>query len=482
MSPATRVRFGWCGVVLAGVAFLGGTLPRALAQPVQEGGTAPISQPTSRPVDPQVEQKARQIIDQALAKYRSLRSYADTFSGRYELVALDGKGQDVGETRTYTANLAVAHPNRLALVTDSFAVHCDGKRLWLYADPLGEYTEASAPEKLNYEELLEPLPLDDPPHLVLHLLTHPDKKLEELFPMIRGFTAVSAEKRGDQPGQRISGMFDATDTPFGLDNDLIPFSLWFDDRTGLLGELSIDLTGVMRKALGLTETQPSPPDEEREGWPVRIDKAVATARFENVRVDQEIPADKFVFRPAPDVEKVEKFTNPAEMPDPRDLIGKPAPTFAGTGLDEKPLSLEALRGQVVILDFWATWCRPCVESMPKIQKIHEKYANKGVTVVGINEDDKETEKKVQAFLKDKGITFRQFADPKGKLGRKYNVAAIPSTFLIDKEGVIQAVHVGFSEDLETELAKQVEKLLRGEKLFDPTKVKSDAAPEKPTAP
>ncbi|MEW6199373.1 MAG: TlpA disulfide reductase family protein [Planctomycetota bacterium] len=478
-TPARRPQSALMAVLSAAMLFVGPVVLRAEDPPAPT--TTPVTRPATRPSNPEAHAKALRIIADALAKYRAAKSYEDKFAGKYELVAKDAAGNDAGQTTEYSAALLWSGRERLSLVTDNFSLVTDGKNLWRYLPMLDEYTEAAAPEKPNYAELITALPTDDPPHLILHVREQTDKSFAELFPMVREFTAVTPETRGEHPGVRLSGVFDSTDTPFAYESELLPFSLWFDEHTGLLGELRVDLTNVLKKALGLTEDKPAGEEEpDMPGYPKQVTHAIVSARFDDVRMDMEVPADRFVFRPPAGAEKVAQFTDLSEMPDPRELIGKPAPLFAGTALDEKPLALEELRGRVVIVDFWATWCAPCVQAMPQIQKLHLKYADKPVTVIGVNQDDKRTEAKIKPFLKDKEITFRQLPDPKGKIARKYKVAGIPCTFLLDKKGTVQAVHVGLSMSLEEDIGGEIEKLLNDENLFDPEKLRGESAtPAKP---
>ncbi len=439
-----------------------------------EPQSQPATQPTTKPSNPEAHQKARKIIDEALAKYRAAKSYEDKLAGHSEIAARDKDGQDVGQSADVSASLLYAPPNRIALVTDDSAVHCDGRQLWLYTSALDQYTENPTPARLDFDKITEDLGSDAVPHPVLFVLNRPDKTFDGLFPMVREFTAVTREERDGRPGQRLAGVFDATQTPFQAENELVPFSLWFDEKTGLLGEIRLDLTALIRKELDLTEEAKSGEEEEPDvpGMPKHLDRASAALTLTDVRLDAEVPPDRFVFKPEPGTTKVDKFNwdEALPIPDPQTLIGKPAPAFAGTDLDQKPLSLEGLKGRVVVLDFWATWCVPCVQSMPRIQKIADKFSDQSVTVVGINQDARGMEKKVGEFLKDKKITFRQFADPTGKLGRKYRVGGIPCTFLIDKQGTVQAAHVGLRPDLEEKLGGQIETLLKGANLFDPEKL------------
>lgn len=121
-----------------------------------------------------------------------------------------------------------------------------------------------------------------------------------------------------------------------------------------------------------------------------------------------------------------------EAPVPR---GEVFPDFEKTDLDGKPLSISRFRGKVVLLDFWATWCGPCVGEMPNVISVYDRYHGKGFEIIGISLDtDKNT---LESFIKDYGIKWPQYYDGKGwenELARAYNVNAIPATFLLDGEG------------------------------------------------
>lgn len=478
MLASTIRRTLWSPAIFACLAAVLISVAAARAtEPQSQPATKPAAQPTSAPSNPEAHQKAKAVVEAALAKYRAAKTYQDKLEARTDFVATDKEGKDLGQSDEFAATLFFAAPNRVVLDAEDYSIHCDGKKLWLFAGALDQYTEKPAPERIDYAALAEQIMVDDPPHPLLFVLSQPDKKFEELFPMVREFTGVTREERDGRPGQRIAGLFDATDTPFGFGSELVPFTLWFDEKSGLLGELKIDVTAAVRKGLGLTgEKKEAPEEAEEPGQPHKVDRADVTIAFKDVKLDAEIPADRFEFTPDRSTKKVAEFDweTAMQMPDPADLIGQPAPPFSGDAFDGKPLSLESLRGRVVVLDFWATWCVPCVKALPDVQKLSEKYADKPVTVIGINQDAKAAEKKVKDFIATKKLTFRQFPDVGGKIGRSYKVAAIPCTFLIDTKGVVQAVHVGLepgkSEEFGKQLSEQIDKLLKGENLFDPEKL------------
>lgn len=131
---------------------------------------------------------------------------------------------------------------------------------------------------------------------------------------------------------------------------------------------------------------------------------------------------------------------------------EPAPKFALQTLDGRSISLAGLRGKTVLIDFWATWCAPCVRSMPHIQKVHEDYKDQGLVVLGINNESPE---KPRSFMKKNGYTFTVLTDPGSKVARAYGVRGIPTTYIVDPQGYVVTHTVGYKP--ESELREALEK-------------------------
>lgn len=105
------------------------------------------------------------------------------------------------------------------------------------------------------------------------------------------------------------------------------------------------------------------------------------------------------------------------------------------------LDLDAYRGQVVVVDFWASWCVPCRRSFPWLNSMHDKYADEGLVIVGVNVDKERAE--ASKFLHEFPASFRIHYDPDGTLAEQYGVQGMPSSFVVGRDGEIRATHLGF---------------------------------------
>jgi peroxiredoxin len=120
---------------------------------------------------------------------------------------------------------------------------------------------------------------------------------------------------------------------------------------------------------------------------------------------------------------------------------KQAPEFSVAGLRGERLALGALRGKVVFLNFWATWCPPCKEEMPSMERLYRRYRDRGLTMLAISIDS-DNGRRVADFVKRLGLTFLIGLDPKLEVANTYAVRALPSTFLIDRNGKTSAIALG----------------------------------------
>lgn len=135
--------------------------------------------------------------------------------------------------------------------------------------------------------------------------------------------------------------------------------------------------------------------------------------------------------------------NPRDIPSP--LVGKSATPFTLTTFAGQTLSLEDLRGRVVVVNFWASWCYPaCYEEAPALERGWQAYRERGVTFVGVDIQDKP--ELATKFIEDFRLTFPTAPDPRGTVSVDYGVYGVPETFFIDRQGRIRAKHVGAVSD------------------------------------
>jgi thiol-disulfide isomerase/thioredoxin len=123
----------------------------------------------------------------------------------------------------------------------------------------------------------------------------------------------------------------------------------------------------------------------------------------------------------------------------------------------KKVDLRELIGQVVLVDFWASWCGPCREEMPVLEELHKKYADRGLVIVGVNIDH--SEKKMNGFLKSTPVSFRVVHDRKLAVASKYEPATMPSSYFIARDGKIRYIHEGFRKKEAIELEARIHTLL-----------------------
>jgi peroxiredoxin len=137
---------------------------------------------------------------------------------------------------------------------------------------------------------------------------------------------------------------------------------------------------------------------------------------------------------------------------PSPVIGTEAANFSLKDLDGKSVELKAMRGKVVLLDFWATWCPPCRVEMPHLEKLHREFRDRGLLVVGINTEDAKT---ARSFMKKNKYTFTTLIDGDLKTSGAYGVDSLPTVFVIDREGKIASHCVGAQS--EEELREAIKK-------------------------
>jgi peroxiredoxin len=141
-----------------------------------------------------------------------------------------------------------------------------------------------------------------------------------------------------------------------------------------------------------------------------------------------------------------------------DLEGQVAPDFALKSSTGENLRLSEYRGNVVMINFWATWCGPCRQEMPLLDELYTRYARVGFSLLGVNIDD--DSRRAMQMIEELGVSFPVLFDSRKEVSQLYQVEAMPATVLVDREGIVRYVHHGYKPGYEDKYLEQVRSLLR----------------------
>jgi peroxiredoxin len=136
----------------------------------------------------------------------------------------------------------------------------------------------------------------------------------------------------------------------------------------------------------------------------------------------------------------------------------PAPAFTLNALSGQPGALSQYKGQVVMVNFWATWCGPCQQEMPLLDQMYKKYKPAGFTLIGVNVDKEGPA--VKELLARKPVSFPVLLDPANQVSKAYHVDEMPSSVIIDRKGDIRYIHRGYRPGDENEYQDRIRQLIR----------------------
>jgi len=139
-------------------------------------------------------------------------------------------------------------------------------------------------------------------------------------------------------------------------------------------------------------------------------------------------------------------------------VSGPAPNFTLDMLGGGQMSLAEHKGNVVMVNFWATWCAPCRQEMPHLEALHQRYSSLGFTLLGVNVE--EDSSGAEDWLAETPVSFPILFDPQSSVSELYDVIAMPSTVMIDREGNLRYLHHGYKPGYENEYQNQIRALIR----------------------
>jgi peroxiredoxin len=136
----------------------------------------------------------------------------------------------------------------------------------------------------------------------------------------------------------------------------------------------------------------------------------------------------------------------------------PAPDFTLPTLDGDAVRLEELRGEVVFINFWASWCGPCMQEMPLLDRIHQRYESAGLSLIGVNVEGDEA--KARRVARKTGVSFPLLLDIQQAVSKEYGLKGMPVSVFVDKDGTIRHVHTGYKAGDEAAYVETIRALLR----------------------
>jgi thiol-disulfide isomerase/thioredoxin len=140
-------------------------------------------------------------------------------------------------------------------------------------------------------------------------------------------------------------------------------------------------------------------------------------------------------------------------------VGEAAPAYAAETLQGDSLALRDLRGEVVLLNVWASWCAPCRHEMPLLEELHRRYGPDGLRIVGASVDSRSARGQVERFLSQEEITYTILLDPREDVTRAFRTVGVPESFLLDREGRLVWQFRGLFDPLDARFLERIERLL-----------------------
>ena len=381
-----------------------------------------------------IDEKSEEVLRQMTEYAQGLKTF------RAEVIA-SAKVESSGTSNKlkYVYSVVGEPPNRLAMIARSGAgapvVVSDGKKLYALAPALGKYVLGDAPASFPAIVGAESLQGTSLGHSIMAGALLPFASYDELAASIESAQYVGEEKLGPAKCHHLK-----------LAQKLYDWDLWVDaGKKPLPRKLEPDLTKWQKK----NPTQ-LPTDA----------KADVIIAFKSWTSGTPVKDKDFKIDPPDSAREVASLIPaPGEPTEgPQALAGLAAPPLALGTLGGGSMSLADHKGkEIVILDFWATWCGPCVAALPQVSEVATAYRDKGVAFYAVNQQEEAAT--VTQFLTDKQWSIPVAMDVKGEGAQAYRVSGIPQTVIIGRTGKVEVVHVGAGANLKEQLSGELDRII-----------------------
>ena len=388
-------------------------------------------------------------VREALVPLFSSVAMADASRVTVELTAVSAVAGKVVNRQASTYQIASIAPERFTIfykeANQGTGIFNDGESVTVVMSPRA-YIQL--PDVLSIQDaaISLPVPMGPYPEPILSLSLAGVDPAISLFGGMASVELIGEEKlRGETPSSHVRG----------VQKDGVSWDLWIsveEDRRPL--RLVINLTEMLKSS-----GQVSVPDDF--SFQLRAD-------FLGWQMNGNVDETLFRYTPPEAAKKYESldeyYESLAGVVAEHPLLGQPAPPLVGKDLNKNEVRSEDLAGKVVILDFWATWCKPCIAAVPVIDEVAGRFREQDVVYYAVNTgEDRDL---VSGFVKEQGWDVPVLIDSAETIADAFKADAIPQTVLIGKNGIIESIHIGFAgtEALQQRLTDELEVLTVGGKI------------------
>lgn len=399
-----------------------GSAEKQSSQAKQKESRTPAAEP---------DEKAFVLTDDvrdALVPLFSSIAKADVSRATVEMLADSLVSGTVIESQKSTYQIASVHPNQFTIYLKEkeqrTRIYSDGESMVVALAPDAYFR---LPQSMTTQDAVSalPVPMGPYPEAVMALTL---AGVDPAISLIAGMESLEIVDREDFRGKIKSVHLR------GVQADAVTWDLWI--QTGDTPKplrMLVDLTPMLM-ASGQVQIP------KTFSYQVRFD-------FLSWRVTGEVDESLFAYEPAKGAKEYESlddyYESIAGVVGEHPLLGKPAPRFRTETLEGEEFDSISLKGKVIVLDFWATWCKPCLAALPVLKKVTDQYADKDVVLLALNTG--EEAEKISEFLEDNDLDIGNvLLDTKGRISDGFAADAIPQTMVIGKSGAIESVHVGFA--------------------------------------
>ncbi|MBA4148909.1 MAG: redoxin domain-containing protein [Verrucomicrobia bacterium] len=374
----------------------------------------------------QIDPAAKELLQNVQQAYNNLK--AAELSGQVS-VNIDAASMQEKTNQQFTSSFQA--PNKFRHDAEgALTVGSNGDKAYVFNETANSYAWLDTPdEKGSMQELPAVIPQilqTQNPSLLFALSTNSVQEVAESFGRVK---KLEDEKIG---GKAYPGL------EFTSEENRGRMVMRVDPETHLVRQFTIDFKSSLEES-GATD----------------VKAANVVVDYSRINTQQNFAENHFAWTPpkdAMDLREAAGAQRPTEAK--QTMTGKVAPDFTLPDLDGKKVSLADMKGQVVVLDFWATWCPPCVKSLPIVAQVYQENKDKQVKVFAVNL--REDKQKVEAFLDKQNLDIPVLLDKDGSIAKLYNVEAIPQTVVIGPDGRIQSVSVGAGPNVGEELRTAIQ--------------------------